>query len=199
MSDKSIHPEHEKYSAREQKFADIIERIEYVRHILRMSKNKFSKEIEMKPQTYNNFIGIQGSKPNVELIHGLVNRFGVHPMWILNGQGEVFLRGSETTGLTLEPYLQEYQIESFAPSVREESFPLPKDMKTQEKLKQEYQRMEPLLKDLDTQIYRLERDQLPTLERMFHLLQRFFRHDPLATTEEMKQMLKRIHERISGK
>ena len=72
------------------KFEDIIERIEYVRKYLNLNKSRYSSNIGMKPQTYNNFIGAQGSKPNIELIRGIVNRYGVNPTWLLNGEGEVF-------------------------------------------------------------------------------------------------------------
>ena len=73
-----------------QKGTDIIERIEYIRNYLALNKSRFSSEIGLKPQTYNNFIGAQGSKPSVDLILGIVNRFGVNPNWMLNGKTPVF-------------------------------------------------------------------------------------------------------------
>lgn len=76
-----------------QKFKEIIERIEWVRHDLEMNKSKFSKKIGMKPQTYNNFIGSQGSKPNVELIKGIVDAYRVCPIWLLTGEGLAFRDG----------------------------------------------------------------------------------------------------------
>ena len=72
------------------KGTDIIERIEYIRNYLGLNKSRFSSEIGLKPQTYNNFIGAQSSKPSVELILGIENRFGVNPNWILNGKPPVF-------------------------------------------------------------------------------------------------------------
>jgi transcriptional regulator with XRE-family HTH domain len=69
---------------------EIIQRIEYIRNYLGLNKSRFSTEIGLKPQTYNNFIGAQASKPSVELILGIVNRFGVNPGWLLNGSGAVF-------------------------------------------------------------------------------------------------------------
>ena len=80
--------------AKQQKFPEIIERIEYVRGHLSMNKSRFSGGIGMKPQTYNNFIGVQGSKPNIELILGMLNVYHVNPYWLLNGTGEVFLESS---------------------------------------------------------------------------------------------------------
>ena len=75
------------------KFPEIIERVEYVRKYFGLNKSEFSARIGMKPQTYNNFIGSQGSKPNIELIFGVVNEFEVNPHWLLNGVGEKILAG----------------------------------------------------------------------------------------------------------
>ena len=70
---------------------EIIERVEDVRQQLRLNKSRFSETIGMKPQTYNNFIGAQGSKPNIELIAGVVREFSVNPPWLMFGMGEIFL------------------------------------------------------------------------------------------------------------
>jgi transcriptional regulator with XRE-family HTH domain len=75
---------------RSKRSEEIIQRIEYIRNYLGLNKSRFSTEIGLKPQTYNNFIGAQASKPSVELILGIVNRFGVSPTWLLNGGGPVF-------------------------------------------------------------------------------------------------------------
>ena len=80
--------------AKQQKFPEIIERVEYVRGLLSMNKSRFSGGIGMKAQSYNNFIGAQGSKPNIELILGMVNTYHVNPYWLLNGTGEIFLESS---------------------------------------------------------------------------------------------------------
>ena len=45
----------------------------------------------MMPQTYNNFVGTQGSKPSIELVHGVGSRFNVNLTWLLYGKGAVFL------------------------------------------------------------------------------------------------------------
>jgi len=73
------------------KFTDIIARAEEVRAKLGLNKSQFSHRIGMKPQTYNNFVGSQGSRPNMELFHGIVREFNVDPMWLLNGSGEPFV------------------------------------------------------------------------------------------------------------
>ena len=80
--------------AKEQKYSEIIERVEYVRGRLSMNKSRFSARIGMKPQTYNNFIGPQGSKPNIGLLLGMLNVYLVNPYWLLDGTGEIFLDSS---------------------------------------------------------------------------------------------------------
>ena len=80
--------------AKERKFSEIIERIEYVRGRLSLNKSRFSARIGMMPQTYNNFIGAQGSKPSIELILGMLNVYHVNPYWLLDGIGDVFLESS---------------------------------------------------------------------------------------------------------
>ncbi len=85
-----------------QKFSAIFERIEEVRRRLGLNKSRFAGAIEMSPQTYNNFIGVQGSKPNIELVSGVVERFKVNPYWLLNGTGEPFADGVEPESLAAE-------------------------------------------------------------------------------------------------
>ena len=80
--------------AKERKYSEIIERVEYVRSRLSLNKRQFSSGIGMKPQSYNNFIGVQGSKPNIELILGMVNVYQVNSTWLFNGIGDVFLESS---------------------------------------------------------------------------------------------------------
>ena len=70
---------------------EIIGRVEIVRKQLRLNKSCFSETIGMKPQTYNNFIGQQGSKPNIELISGVVKEFNVNPLWLMFGSGQPWL------------------------------------------------------------------------------------------------------------
>ena len=77
--------------AKQQKFSEIIERVEYVRRYLAMNKSQFCERFGMLPQTYNNFTGPQASKPNIELILGVFNEYHVNPGWLLNGTGEIFL------------------------------------------------------------------------------------------------------------
>lgn len=73
-----------------EKYKEIIFRAEEIRHILGLNKSRFSAKAGLSPQTYNNFTGSQGSKPNVQLIHGIVQAFNVNPKWLLDGTGEPF-------------------------------------------------------------------------------------------------------------
>lgn len=74
----------------------IIERIEYVRKYLGLNKSRVSIEIGLKPQTYNNFIGAQASKPSVDLIAGVCSRFGVNANWLFGmEEGPVFRDGRQ--------------------------------------------------------------------------------------------------------
>lgn len=72
------------------KFTDITERAEVVRTSLGLNKAQFASKIGMKPQTYNNFVGSQGTKPNMALVCGIVRAFNVDPGWLLTGAGEPF-------------------------------------------------------------------------------------------------------------
>ena len=85
------------FAMKAQKFPEIIERVEQVRRYLSLNKTQFSRAIGMKPQTYNNFIGQQASKPSIDLIYGVVNELHVNPMWLLNGIGAIFLTPHDPT------------------------------------------------------------------------------------------------------
>lgn len=69
----------------------IIARVEQVRVALHLNKSQFAARVGLTPQTYNNFIGAQASKPNVELLYGCLNAFQANPVWLLRGEGEMFL------------------------------------------------------------------------------------------------------------
>ena len=177
------------------KFTDIIERIEYVRNHLGLNKSRFSAEIGMKPQTYNNFIGSQGSKPNVELIFGVVNQFGVNPMWLLNGQGTIFMNGRDPMerlvgrfGGKAAAFMAVREVgEGSAPETSQESL---------EKLHEELRQIDPLMIQLEEQVKRLEVNQLPTLDRLMDLLKRYFRVDPVNAVAEIKELLSRIDQHL---
>lgn len=85
-------------------FGSVIERVEHVRRELDLNKSRFSASFGMKPQTYNNFIGSQGSKPNAELIVGVATVHGISTDWLLLGTGEMYRPDAE--GNVKRPDLQ---------------------------------------------------------------------------------------------
>jgi transcriptional regulator with XRE-family HTH domain len=180
------------------KFADIIERIEYLRNLLNLNKSRFSADIGMKPQTYNNFIGAQGSKPNVELIFGIVNQFGVSPMWLLNGSGPIFADESKSAHyLGKSPA---YRAEGTAglAAVQEERgrFTAPTRAEL-DALRAELKSMEPVLQKAESQLQQVEQSRLNVLDRCMALLRRFYEVDPPATVTELRHLLQRIEQRLS--
>ena len=86
-----------------QKFPEIIERVEQVRKLLGLNKSRFCLAFGMKPQSYNNFIGPQASKPNIDLICGVVDRFNVNPDWLLTGSGNIFLAHHHPANTDFKP------------------------------------------------------------------------------------------------
>lgn len=66
-------------------YHEIIKRVEEVRHQARLNKSAFSARLGMKPQTYNNFIGKQGSKASVALVAGVCQAFDADANWLLLG------------------------------------------------------------------------------------------------------------------
>lgn len=153
----------------------------------------------MKPQTYNNFIGSQGSKPNVELIHGIVNVFGVNPLWLLNGTGPMFLGdpGRPLDAARGEPAAQ--QGREAAAQVREspERFGADTQAANIAEIKEEIRTLEPVLVRVEDQIRQMENVQMPAVDRLLALLKRYFELDPASALEEFKSTLQRIDRRIS--
>lgn len=181
------------------KFSDIIERIEHLRNLLKHNKSRFSMEIGMKPQTYNNFIGSQGSKPSVELILGIVNKFGANPNWLLNGTGPVFTDETKSEAILDQQDRAERSGETGA--VGEARTPytartVPQDV---EHLQAEIEAMEPLLQRVEMHIQQVEQQQLPIIERYLGLMRRYFELDPVAALEEFREMLNRIRQRASSR
>lgn len=67
----------------------IIARVEVKRQQLGLNKTRFATGMGMTPQTYNNFVGQQGTKPSVDLLLGVVEVYGMDPKFLLTGkQGE---------------------------------------------------------------------------------------------------------------
>lgn len=168
------------------KFSDIIERVEQLRAHLGLNKSRFSAEIGMKPQTYNNFIGSQGSKPNVELLHGIVSRFGVNPLWVFTGQGAMFLEGRGYSGM--RPGVGMHVAEANGLFRNGDSAPL----------SHEFAAIEPLLRKVEDHMKRLESGQLSLLERVVSVMKRYIEINPTEAAEELKQMLERMEQRIAS-
>ena len=180
------------------KFSDIIERIEYFRNLLNLNKSRFSSDIGMKPQTYNNFIGAQGSKPNVELIYGIVNKFGANPMWLLNGSGPIFVDESKSAEFLGRSPIHRGEFGTVA-GVHEErggftSAPSKADL---EALRSEVKALEPVLHKAEGQLHHLEQSRMSVLERSFVLLRRYYELAPAATVAELHALLQRIEQRLA--
>lgn len=181
------------------KFADIIERIEYLRNLLNLNKSRFSADIGMKPQTYNNFIGAQGSKPNVELIHGIVNRYGANPMWLLNGSGPIFLdesksaellgRGGFGAGL---PRLDAVHEDAVA-------FATPPSPAALEAVRTELRAMAPVLQKAESQLRQVEDSRLSVLDRGFSLLRRYYEVDPVSAIGALRSVLEQVEKSLEKK
>ncbi len=178
------------------KFPEIIERIEYLRNHLGLNKSRFSAEIGMKPQTYNNFIGSQGSKPNVELLYGIVVRFGVNPVWVFTGQGQMFLdsRGSiPAAGIGVRGREGELRMAD----TRER--PAGVTAGAVVGMSEEMATIEPLLRKVENQIKQLETMQAPLLDRLASVLKRYVELFPKEAPDEIRAMLERMEQRIGEK
>jgi transcriptional regulator with XRE-family HTH domain len=167
------------------KFSDIIERVEQIRTHLGLNKSRFSAEIGMKPQTYNNFIGSQGSKPNVELLYGIVTRFSVNPLWVFTGQGTMFLEGRGGYGGARHG--AGLQVANGGTDLR---------LSEAAALSQELAAIEPLLRKVEDQIKRMEAGQSPLLDRVYAVMKRYAELYPAEAAEELKALLTRMEPRI---
>ena len=172
-------------------YADIIERIEYVRKIRGLNKSKFSSAIGMKPQTYNNFIGAQRSKPNVELIYGIVEKYGVNPYWLLRGMGPIYSRDAENLataqgGRSLPDTLGVADSDATA-ELAPESYG---DLRAQ------LDQVDPLLGEMKERLRLLESSQYPLLESLMMLLKRYMELDPAAASQEINTLLARLRRKF---
>ena len=64
----------------------IIARVEVKRQQLGLNKSKFATGMGMTPQTYNNFVGQQGTKPSIDLLLGVVEVYGMDSTFLLTGK-----------------------------------------------------------------------------------------------------------------
>ena len=170
------------------KFAIIIERIEHVRKYLNVNKSRFSSDIGMKPQTYNNFIGAQGSKPSVDLIHGVVDRYGVNPTWLLNGNGDVF---SEEAKLSYAMEGAPFQsAEGDGDSLARKFSGSLNEMQMQLKS------LDPALSQTETRIRELKSSQQPLIEGLTNLMKMYLEIDPVGANREIRIFIQKLDLRL---
>jgi hypothetical protein len=183
--------------SKSKKFSDITERIEYLRNLLNLNKSRFSSDIGMKPQTYNNFIGAQGSKPNVELIYGIVNKFGASPMWLLNGTGPIFLDEAKSADYLGKSPTYRGEVGALA-GVHEprEGFAPQPSQEELDAIRSELRALEPVLRTAESQLNQVEGTRLNVLERCVGLLRRYYGVAPAVTIAEARAMLERIEQRL---
>lgn len=165
-------------------YSDIIGRIEHVRKISGLNKSKFSAGIGMKPQTYNNFIGVQRSKPNVDLLFGVVDKYGVNPYWLLRGVGPIFASDEKNI--------------SAAEKIRSDSgselFEYEKNRESQiaegfKELREKLEGIDPMLDDVRKYLRELGSSQYPLLEALMQLLKKYMELDPKSATNEINSIL----------
>lgn len=151
------------------KFNEIIERTEQLRNQLGMNKSRFSNRISMKPQTYNNFLGAQSTKPNIELIYGIIQQYNVNPMWLLRGEGSMFREGGSPNlvgdGMPFRPF---------------ESSP---------ELRGAIDESGNMLKDIEGHMQHSIPGGIPAIYHSIELLKKYFEIDPIYTINEVKKML----------
>ncbi len=150
------------------KFSDIIERTEQLRNQLGLNKSRFSNRIGMKPQTYNNFLGTQSTKPNIELIYGIIQQFNVNPMWLLKGEGTVFRGDGPPMGGGILP----------AGPVR--GTPEMRESIEQSRL---------VLGGIQSRMEQDVPEGIPAIYHSIQILKKYFEFDPLYTVHQIKAML----------
>ena len=170
------------------KFSEIIERVEYVRRSVGLNKSRFSGEIGMKPQTYNNFVGAQGSKPNIELVHGVASRFNVNPTWLLYGKGAVFLDQENATSELPTG------IRRRAGGVAEAGteFFSQRQAEGLSELRGNLDALEPVIQEMKEGLRQVESRQFPLLEGLTNILRRFFEIDPAGATREVDEFIRKL-------
>jgi len=176
-----------------QKYAsEIIDRVEYLRNYLGLNKSRFSSEIGMKPQTYNNFIGSQGSKPSVDLIMGVVSRFGANPNWLLNGSGPLFQEGVADPRDKVRRKGRPWEIEV---ADGENHGASEKDEPLNE-LIGKIKGMETLLREMDQRVQSVEETQFLPVKDLARLFQSLHAVAPDKAETELKEMISRLEKYI---
>ena len=151
------------------KFTEIIERTEQLRNQLGMNKSRFSSQIGMKPQTYNNFLGTQSTKPNIELIYGIIQQYNVNPMWLLRGEGSMFREGGSPNIAGMMP-------------------PIPPFLSSPE-LRESIDESGQVLKRMEGQMQHTIPGGIPAIHHSIEILKKYFEMDPIYTVHQIKAML----------
>ncbi len=170
------------------KFSEIIERVEYVRRAVGLNKSRYSGEIGMKPQTYNNFVGAQGSKPNIELVHGVASRFNVNPTWLLYGKGAAFL-DQENAPSELPTGIRR---RSSGVAEAGTEFFSQRQAEGLSELRGNLDALEPVIQEMKEGLRQVESRQFPLLEGLTNILRRFFEIDPAGATREVDEFIRKL-------
>ena len=168
------------------RFDEIIKRIEQVRGYLGLNRSKFCRAIGMSPQTYNNFIGPQGTKPNIQLLHGVVTRFRANPMWIFTGRGNMFLTGSDvasTSHALVAAGVAEGTDDEFADAVEPNS--------------EELATLVPTLRRIEGILERLDADKAPLITRFANVFRRYLELDPETGSAEIIGFLETVERKLA--
>ena len=177
------------------KFTEIIERIEFIRNQVGLNKSRFSGEIGMKPQTYNNFIGSQGSKPNIELIYGIVNRFKVNPIWLLNGSGEPFADPE----MLAKDFNGSFGWKDPEAIVREsEKVEICKEQEAYaNEIRKQIKSLDSVIRETEKKIKDAGSSQVPLFNGLIKILGIYIQLDPVGSNREIRSLINRIGEKIS--
>lgn len=173
-----------------------MQRIEYIRNYLGLNKSRFSTEIGLKPQTYNNFIGAQASKPSVELVLGIVNRFGVNPGWILNGNGAVFNeRAADQEARFGAPGSVPGRARLWGDQVAEPGQPSGWEGEPEGELQKKVSRLESLVHSLEERVESIG-SPVPGLRELNAMLTRLHGADPGAAQKQLSEIQARIKRQL---
>jgi DNA-binding XRE family transcriptional regulator len=179
---------------------EIVQRIEYIRNYLGLNKSRFSTEIGLKPQTYNNFIGAQASKPSVELILGIVTRFGVNPGWVLGGSGPVFSeRAPEQESRFAPPGATAPGMRPWGIQVAEPGRGDWGGERPEVELSQKVARLEELVRAIEKRLGSPTGGGVRGLEEVTQLLQRLHGLDPASAETEVDALKSRLERLIAEK
>lgn len=65
----------------------LVRRVEELRVMHELNRSAFARRVGLSPQTLNNFLGKQGSKPSAALLVGVARAFpDVDARWLLTGE-----------------------------------------------------------------------------------------------------------------